>query len=259
MKWSLALFFVFLAQPSLATDCNTNCEKACTNKIKVGGLSREYLDPACKARCETEKAVSCRTGLTSCDTWRISYYQYFVAARQAVTYSSEQRLIKDVHDCHRLVDRAATGAGIASGIYNVWQYGLEAVKNISIAGFVVSEGVKHFAHCVCTESRYAEVAASGVSANLGFYRTAARPEVYLVYRPNFYFHVQNPDQMNAYGGAGLGGAYVTVDDTGARHAGKSGYTTQIGSDIRAKTRFDVAQALAPGQLREGKTKILIEA
>jgi len=31
--------------------------------------------------------------------------------------------------------------------------------------------------------------------------------------------------------AGLGGAsYVTVDDTGARHAGKTGYTTQIGSD-----------------------------
>jgi hypothetical protein len=30
--------------------------------------------------------------------------------------------------------------------------------------------------------------------------------------------------------AGLGGAYVTVDDTGARHAGESGYTTQIGSD-----------------------------
>jgi len=30
--------------------------------------------------------------------------------------------------------------------------------------------------------------------------------------------------------AGLGGAYVTVDDTGARHAGTSGYTTQIGSD-----------------------------
>src|SRR5229473_1111684 len=30
--------------------------------------------------------------------------------------------------------------------------------------------------------------------------------------------------------AGLGGAYVTVDDTGARHAGQSGYTTQIGSD-----------------------------
>src|SRR5207342_1078838 len=30
--------------------------------------------------------------------------------------------------------------------------------------------------------------------------------------------------------AGLGGAFVTVDDTGARHAGKNGYTTQIGSD-----------------------------
>jgi hypothetical protein len=30
--------------------------------------------------------------------------------------------------------------------------------------------------------------------------------------------------------AGLTGAYVTVDDTGARHAGKNGYATQIGSD-----------------------------
>jgi hypothetical protein len=30
--------------------------------------------------------------------------------------------------------------------------------------------------------------------------------------------------------AGLGGAYITVDDTGALHAGKSGYTTQIGAD-----------------------------
>src|ERR1700757_2521184 len=30
--------------------------------------------------------------------------------------------------------------------------------------------------------------------------------------------------------AGLSGAYVTVDDTGARHAGKNGHTTQIGSD-----------------------------
>jgi hypothetical protein len=30
--------------------------------------------------------------------------------------------------------------------------------------------------------------------------------------------------------AGLSGAYVTVDDTGARHAGKNGYATQIGSN-----------------------------
>src|SRR5215831_913231 len=30
--------------------------------------------------------------------------------------------------------------------------------------------------------------------------------------------------------AGLAGPYVTVDDTGARHASKSGYTTQIGAD-----------------------------
>jgi hypothetical protein len=30
--------------------------------------------------------------------------------------------------------------------------------------------------------------------------------------------------------AGLTGAYVTVDDTGARHAGKNGYATQIGSN-----------------------------
>src|ERR1700730_5172731 len=44
--------------------------------------------------------------------------------------------------------------------------------------------------------------------------------------------------------AGLGGAYVTVDDTGARHAGKSGYTTQIGSD-----RFTVFRA-GPSKSRQ---------
>ena len=40
--------------------------------------------------------------------------------------------------------------------------------------------------------------------------------------------------------AGLSGAYVTVDDTGARHAGKSGYTTQIGSST--SRRFAPARA-----------------
>ena len=38
-----------------------------------------------------------------------------------------------------------------------------------------------------------------------------------------------PRQDEAVLKAGLCGAYVTVDDTGARHAGKNGYTTQIGS------------------------------
>ena len=45
--------------------------------------------------------------------------------------------------------------------------------------------------------------------------------------------------------AGLGGAYVTVDDTGARHAGKSGYTTQIGSDTFTVFRTGPEQ-IAPG-------------
>src|SRR5258708_16582121 len=42
--------------------------------------------------------------------------------------------------------------------------------------------------------------------------------------------------------AGLGGAYVTVDDTGARHAGKSGYTPQIGSDTLTGVRTGPRQS-----------------
>jgi hypothetical protein len=38
------------------------------------------------------------------------------------------------------------------------------------------------------------------------------------------------DEDEAVLKAGLVGAYVTVDDTGARHAGKNGYALQIGSD-----------------------------
>jgi Transposase IS66 family len=44
--------------------------------------------------------------------------------------------------------------------------------------------------------------------------------------------------------AGLRGPYVTVDDTSARHAGESGYTTQIGSD-----RFTVFRT-GPSKSRE---------
>jgi hypothetical protein len=36
--------------------------------------------------------------------------------------------------------------------------------------------------------------------------------------------------------AGLSSAYVTVDDTVARHAGNNGYTTQIGSDTFTVSR-----------------------
>ena len=38
------------------------------------------------------------------------------------------------------------------------------------------------------------------SGSIGFYRQSNRLEVYLVYRSGFYCHVQNEDQMQAYGG-----------------------------------------------------------
>jgi len=46
------------------------------------------------------------------------------------------------------------------------------------------------------------IAQSSSSSRLGFYRQQDRPEVYLVYHPGFYCHVQNEDQMNAFGGFG---------------------------------------------------------
>ena len=52
--------------------------------------------------------------------------------------------------------------------------------------------------------------------------------------------------------AGLSGAYVTVDDTGARHAGKSGYTTQIGSSnftIVSHRPLQVAPGVSVAALR----------
>src|SRR6202043_2817404 len=49
--------------------------------------------------------------------------------------------------------------------------------------------------------------------------------------------------------AGLGGAYVTVDDTGARHAGKSGYTTQLGSDTFTVFRTGPSQPQRPRRPR----------
>ena len=61
------------------------------------------------------------------------------------------------------------------------------------------------------------------------------------------------DEDEAVLKAGLVGDYVTVDDTGARHAGKNGYATQIGSDRfcvfrtgRSKSRLAFLSRLCGG-------------
>lgn len=70
--------------------------------------------------------------------------------------------------------------------------GAFSYSNISFADV---EGIPHNPAFLNAQYPYAQ-------APVGFYRQQDRPEVYLVYRSGFYCHVQNEDQMNAFGGFG---------------------------------------------------------
>lgn len=70
------------------------------------------------------------------------------------------------------------------------------------AGVQAGVGVGVFRKAQDLQKRYEQWVASirNSSSGLGFYRQQDRPEVYLVYRPDSYCHVQNEDQMSAFGG-----------------------------------------------------------
>ncbi|MEH2387903.1 MAG: hypothetical protein V7K14_19425 [Nostoc sp.] len=47
---------------------------------------------------------------------------------------------------------------------------------------------------------YLNTSVANSQSSTGFYRQQNRPEVYLIFQTGFYCHVQNEDQMKAFGG-----------------------------------------------------------
>lgn len=82
--------------------------------------------------------------------------------------------------------------GIASTYYTGVQAGVVKIK----------KWLDTFNKAQDKQRRYEEWVAriKNSSSQLGFYRQQDRPEVYLVYRSGFYCHVENRNQMEAFGG-----------------------------------------------------------
>jgi hypothetical protein len=152
---SISFFVAALLAPiSLrATDCKTDCE---------GHFDQWYQAPDL-ARCQAEREVACKTGVTTCDIWNynpatIGLYQTAILAVETANRNTSWPAT--ANDCHSIVDlgqKASSTMGAAKFAIQVWETGFKAAQILneaSVLGAVVAEGVKSFAHCACTNAKY---------------------------------------------------------------------------------------------------------
>lgn len=143
------------------TTCTTNCSSSCEVSYnypcptwkKPGRTCRGHtLDPACKARCEVERELDCRTGLNGCDLWRTN--PIWVQARETLRAAASQGVTAE--QCVSMVNLGKAAGGAASFAYDVYISGLQAAvsaaANAFPVAFVVGEVAKHGAACACREA-----------------------------------------------------------------------------------------------------------
>lgn len=162
MKNSVFILFlvaVAFCGKAIATDCFTDCRKACTSSVRypcgIGKwCDKDIVDGLCNARCNTERTVHCRTSINSCSFWRGN--PYFHQTVEAIRLAHRQNVIGNVHQCHRIVSRAesaSSAAGAAQSIYTVASKGVEAWWGaLSVTSIGSAEMVKHLARCACTSA-----------------------------------------------------------------------------------------------------------
>ncbi|MEA5535387.1 hypothetical protein [Crocosphaera sp. XPORK-15E] len=76
---------------------------------------------------------------------------------------------------------------------------------------------------ILNQSLFNQSLAQSSRVTQGFYRQQDRPEVYLVYSPKFYCHVQNEDQMAVFGGFGKVRVVTTLNLTTINYTGDCGW------------------------------------
>ncbi len=159
-KWLVVIAVVLTSLLSSAgganaTDCNTNCDDACTVTVNTGLFGKyEYMDHLCRQRCLVEKKVSCVTGGTACDLWRgvPDFYQTI----DAIETANQNGVVDSESACHQIVD----GGSLAySGLSKAYEYATKAAKSTkaTIIGWAIQEAVVHHMHCACSSAAYKPV------------------------------------------------------------------------------------------------------
>ena len=136
------------------TTCETNCSSACEVGYNYpcptwrnpGRTCRGHtLDPACKARCEIEREIECRTGLNGCSLW--SANPAWVGIRDGLRSYASQGLTAG--KCADIVKLGGTAAGVAGAAYTAYVEGIMAALEVNPVGLVIAKGVEHGAICAC--------------------------------------------------------------------------------------------------------------
>lgn len=153
MSHSTLILIISLAARSVfATDCNTNCE---------GHFNQWYQSPDL-LRCQAEREIACKTGLTNCDTFRVPVFAegYYAAIETVQLANKKTGWPKDANDCHSAMDNVATaGSAVSAGkfAYTAYQIGIKAASAAAVAGVWTAaavEGAKALVHCACKHARY---------------------------------------------------------------------------------------------------------
>lgn len=156
MRFTLLTILLLFAGSGWATDCNADCESH---------FDKWYQGPDL-TRCQAEREIACKTKLTTCDIWRYNPQTttFYYAAIEGINLSNRKTgWPMTANDCHAAADLGSTAASAAGGakfLYQVWQTGLKASEILSEATVVsaaVSEMVKSFVHCACTHAKYVKV------------------------------------------------------------------------------------------------------
>lgn len=149
-------FTLLLSIPGFATDCQTDCESHFDGPWQVYDLNR----------CQAEREIACKTGLTNCDTFKAPIWDagYAFAIKVVENRSKENRWPSNPTQCHETVATVFLKGGKISTAYGAYEFATvvyESSMKAAIAAKAATlwvpaavEGAKAMCHCACKHARY---------------------------------------------------------------------------------------------------------
>lgn len=141
-----------------ATDCKANCEKHYSKLWQTAELSR----------CQTEREIACRYGITNCDTFKVPLLREgYNAVRLTIQKMNEETgWPKDPNECHQNAGYLTATHSISEADPSVknWKYlkplldsatrVANSASNYGLWTVAAKEGAKAVINCGCKEASY---------------------------------------------------------------------------------------------------------
>lgn len=156
--WNIFFFLVLLLpRGARATDCDTNCEDACLTSWRYPcGIGKwcdeEFVEPACKLRCDAEKVVACETGLNFCDFAKLSDLKQWYATKEELQLAADAQVIHSYNHCLDIV----RGGGEIGGAADTAAWLGDIIWKLGLSTLPPGTGplTQAYLSCICSEIDY---------------------------------------------------------------------------------------------------------